>query len=584
MMNQRTPHIVNFAIALCLLLGSSCSFAPPETAGTARTTDQSGEVLFAAAAAAYDSTHYANALRQAKLLIADRPAFPRMEEVYLIAARSSHSLGRCDEAVAFSELISGRFPLSQHVAEANVIAAECLFELGRYFESIERATRVLIASPIPGHAKRAALIQDAAKSRLSPGEIERLLAQHPSAPVGEELALDVARREFASGDYENAYAILADLLYRFPEHPRAPEMRRLLKIASERRTAAAPSQCMVDPYTIGLLLPVTGNFSLYGRYFEQGVTLAVDSYNERAAHPVTLVQADSKASPVESAKAARKLILEDGVLAIVGGVLAMPTVTAAVEANAWGVPLLSPVVTDDELSDVGRWIFQTTISGEIEVTAIAKCAIETLLFTRFAVLAPAVGEKHQLALFFEREVTSLGGSVVSMQFFEPRSTDFKEQLEAIVMSSPEALFIPASSDELINILPQIRFYDVQARLLGLSDWNTDKLIRLSNLEIEGALFPLETYHGKNAVAYERFLALHREKIGEEINPFTIAGYFGMLTVLKAVEQGMADREEVRAFLSEELYGDAEKRRGEAAALTILTVHNGTVMEFTPASR
>ena len=584
MNNQCLTYSLPLVIVLSLFLGASCSFAPPETARVEQKSTQSSETLFSQVSAAYDSSHYASVVRHAKLLIADDPSFTRMDEVYLMAARSSQALDRADEAVTFSGLIAERFPASQHMIESKVIGAECLSDLGLYSESIDLATQVLLSSPDPELAQRAAVIQEAAKTHLSPGEIEILLAKYPAAPVTEELAVDAARREFARGNYENAYTLLADLLYRFPQHPRAPEMRRLLKATSDRRTAGVPAQGLVDPYKVGLILPVTGKFSMYGRYFEQGVILAAESYNERADHPVTIVQADSKARPVESAKSVRRLIHEDGVLAIVGGVLAVPTVTAAVEANAWGVPLLSPVVTDDELSEVGQWIFQTTVSGEIEVTAITKCAVEKLLLRRFAILAPAGGEKKRLAEFFRQEVTSLGGSVVSMQFFEPQSTDFKEQIESIVASSPEALFIPASSDELINILPQIRFYDLHARLLGLSDWNTDKLIRLSSNSIEGALFPLETYHGKDAAAYEQFLSLHREKVGEDVNPLTIAGYFGMRTVLKAIERGMADREEVREFLSEELYGDAERRRGEAAALTILTVHNGTVTEFTSSSR
>jgi branched-chain amino acid transport system substrate-binding protein len=578
------PGFRAMASLLVILPALSCSLWPSETERSHPQPSKSNETQFLRIIAAYDSMHYASAVQEAKLLIEDAPSHPKLDHAFIIAARSSQALDRFEAAALFARRIQERYPVSAFVTEAQLIGAECHLQGGRYYDSIELATTVLLASDSTAFRQRAGAIQDAARAHLSPGELEALLEKHPSAPIAEELALDVARREFASGNYERTYALLADLLYRFPQHHRASEMRRLLKAASARRTAHASQQEPVDPYKIGLFYPITGKFSLYGRYFEQGVTLAVEDYNQNASHPVTLVSADTKASPVAAARAVRKLIHEDGVLAVVGGVLALPTVTAAVEANAWGVPLLSPVVTDDELSEVGQWIFQTTVSGEIEVTAMANCAIDQLLARRFAILSPNAGEERHLAEFFRQEITTLGGTVVAMQFFEPRSTDFKEQLEAIIESAPEALFIPADSEELINILPQIRFYDLHARLLGLSNWNADKLIRLSHLEIEGALFPLETYHGKDAAAYEGFLVQHRAKIGEEVSPFTVAGYFGARLILKAIAEGMSDREEVREFLSGLLYGNADRRRGEAAMLTILTVHDGTVTEFSPAVR
>lgn len=579
---QSVARPVLAVIILTMLPALSCTVAPPETSKRGSAPGGSSEALFARIGAAYDSTNYAGTVVNAKALIAEDPSYAKLDQVYLMAARSAQSLARYDEAAAFARFIPERFPASPHVAEARLIQAECLLRLGRYLESAEFATQVLLDKPGEEIAGRATAVQEEAAAHLSPGEAEALITKYPAAPVGKDLALDVAMRAFASGEYDRAYSVLAELLYRFPQHPRAPEIRRLLKITSERRTAPAPPNTPVNPFTLGVIYPVTSKFSLYGRYFEQGVTLAVDQYNAAAVKPVTLVQADSKASPVESARAARKLILEDGVLAVVGGVLAVPTVTAAVEANAWGAPLLSPVVTGEELADVGDWIFQTTVPPEIEVTAIAKCAIDKLLVKRFAVLAPAVGDGNRLAGFFEREITTLGGTIVSKQFFEPRSTDFKEQLDEIAGSAPEALFIPASPEELINILPQVKFYDLQVRLLGLSEWNTDKLIRLASNEIEGALFPLKTYHGRDIAAYEQFLALHNEKIGGEVDPLTIAGYFGTRLILDAIGQGMADREGVREYLATELYSDARKKQAEAAALTILTVHNGTVTEFTPA--
>jgi branched-chain amino acid transport system substrate-binding protein len=580
MMARPASCILVFSLAV---LASSCSFAPFRTARGGGGGDEAGEAQLSRIVAAFDSTHYASAVHQSRELIRTVPAFQRMDEVYYRAARSSLSLARFGDAIKFSSLLLERYPVSAHDSEAMLICAEGYLGLRQFSEATEWATKVTLAPGESDAKKRAGEIQKAASAKLSPGELETLLKKYPSAPIADDLALDVAKNEYARGDYESAYELLADMLYRFPEHPRAPEIRRLLSVASEKRSSPAEPRGLVYPFRIGTVLPMTGKFSMYGKYFEAGLALAVDGYNETAPDSVTLVRADSRGDPVEAVKAARRLIHEEGVIAIVGSVLATPTLAAAVEANARGVPFLSAVNIEDELTDIGPWVFQTAVSGDIEVTAMARCAMDKLLLRRYAVLAPAVGGYKHLAEFFAQEISSLGGTIVSLQYFEPNATDFKDQLEAIGESLPEALFIPASPEELINILPQVRYYDVHARLLGLSEWNSEKLIRLSYDDIEGALFPLATYHGENAATYQQFLARHRETIGGEVNPLTVEGYFGTRAVLEAIQSGMSDREEVRDFLAGKLYGDAERRAGEAAALSILTVHNGEVVEFAPAS-
>ena len=214
-----------------------------------------------------------------------------------------------------------------------------------------------------------------------------------------------------------------------------------------------------------------------------------------------MVTADSKSRPVEAAKAVRRLIQEDGAVAIVGSVFSFPTIAASIESNAWQTPFLSPVVSSRGVDEVGPWVYVTKVPLTVEVSAIAGVARDNLKIERFAVLTPVRGVGRELGEFFADEVKRLGGDVVALEYYDGGATDFRDQLERIRETAPDAIFSPGSVEELLLMLPQIKFYDLQVQLFGLSNWNSEKLLRLSRDELEGALFPRESYHGTDKAVY-----------------------------------------------------------------------------------
>jgi hypothetical protein len=131
------------------------------------------------------------------------------------------------------------------------------------------------------------------------------------------------------------------------------------------------------------------------------------------------------------------------------------------------------------------------------------------------------------------------------------------------------------------MLPQIKFYDLQVQLFGLSNWNSEKLLRLSRDELEGALFPREAYHGTDKAVYESLKTKLEESGVTEVSPVTVSGYFGTRLILEALGDGASSREDVQTFLDARLRGTANDRLREANALSILVVRRGRVREFRP---
>src|SRR5262245_46657878 len=104
------------------------------------------------------------------------------------------------------------------------------------------------------------------------------------------------------------------------------------------------------PARLGVLVPLSGRYASYGRAYLDGAQHAADEWNARGTRHVDVVAADAKTEPLAALAATRRLVDDEHVDAILGSVLTLPTVVAAMEANCHGVPLVSNVATEDDLA------------------------------------------------------------------------------------------------------------------------------------------------------------------------------------------------------------------------------------------
>ncbi|MGD8869776.1 MAG: ABC transporter substrate-binding protein, partial [Gemmatimonadales bacterium] len=305
---------------VCLLLVIPLLASCAAVVGRGGDDANRAEVLFERLQAEQAAGRLNEAASQAQLIMQNHPSFPRMDEVVFRAGEIARDRGRHAEAARFFETVASDYPASEYRAPSLLAAARAHAAIDMP-EDAARALLRLLQEPVEPALRDEATeeLRVLVRTRLSAPQLETLVKAFPGSVLSREVALQVARKEYARGNYESAYELLTEYLYRYPEERDAAEARRLLRAASERRGAPRAGEATpVDPNTVGVVLPVTGPGSLYGRHFEQGVSAAVDVHNASSSRRVTLVQADSRGTPVGAVKAVRRLILEDGAVGLVG--------------------------------------------------------------------------------------------------------------------------------------------------------------------------------------------------------------------------------------------------------------------------
>jgi ABC-type branched-subunit amino acid transport system substrate-binding protein len=304
---------------------------------------------------------------------------------------------------------------------------------------------------------------------------------------------------------------------------------------------------------------------------------------------------DSGSDPERAAAAVRDLAADPEVVAIVGPVVSATCEAAAREAEAAGIPLLA-LTTREEVTSQRRWIFRMRTRPSEEVQALAERAIAKGA-RRFAILYPSDPYGVGLRGLFWDAVESRGGKIVAVSSFDPKATDFAEPIRHLVGytlldaeekallatrdemlerarrlpndaarelrararaltkkdGSPippivdfDALFIPASHEDVVLIAPQLAYHEVTGtRLLGAEGWYDDQLVRLGGEQLEGSLFAAHFYPDTKVPYVHAFRERFEARFGGVPEAFAAQGYDAASLVLLQLARGRGERDEVR---------------------------------------
>jgi branched-chain amino acid transport system substrate-binding protein len=333
-------------------------------------------------------------------------------------------------------------------------------------------------------------------------------------------------------------------------------------------------------YRIGVLCPLEGRFAPLGESFIRGAAVALKEARLKGVKDIELVVGDTRGNPLEARSVAERLIHEERVDALLGEVLSSSTIAAAQVAELSKTVLLSPVATEEGISDIGDWVFQTSLGSEVEIAALARMACEELGLRRIAFLSSDDLRSRRIVLLFADEVERLGGDLCVAEFYPEGSTDFAEAIERVRSAAPDALFIASDTEDLILILPQLSFHEFGVQLLGSSSWNSKRLIRMVGKDLEGAVFPADVDTRAGEQLFTAACALVNEPLGE-INQVVVGGYRGTKLLLEAIGRSQSGGEPLREELSRRL----EMRRHpfldliSGDGILFYTVRNERAVEF-----
>jgi branched-chain amino acid transport system substrate-binding protein len=196
-------------------------------------------------------------------------------------------------------------------------------------------------------------------------------------------------------------------------------------------SAASEQDSSDKPLKIGVLLPYTGPFGLYGKPMEAALRarLALDD-NEVDGRKVELVFEDEATDPATAVSKANKLVDQDQVSVIVCCATGAATLAVGPILAERKIPQLGPIPNPDGLSEFKTAAVAAPTAGH-DAGKLGTYAATTLGYQTAVIVASDFAYGHEVAENFKSEFEAAGGKVVTDVYAPLGTTDFASYLSQL---------------------------------------------------------------------------------------------------------------------------------------------------------
>ena len=267
-------------------------------------------------------------------------------------------------------------------------------------------------------------------------------------------------------------------------------------------------------------------------------------------HPIKVLEYDNKSSAL-GAKLAAEEAVKAGVIAVIGATRSSHSLGMAPVLEAAGIPMISPISTNPQLTRVGEYIFRVCFIDDFQGEVMAAFAVRDL-GAKTAVVLTNASEKFSLglsALFIEK-FGKLGGTMLWEGDYLGDSVDFSAQVNKLQQLAPDVCFVPGYDNDVGYLLKQSRERGLKTVFLS-GDGLTQDLYNYAGAAASG-VYVVDHWHEQSETRQsERFKALYTEAVTSAIDSAAPLTYDAVMLLADAVgrAKSLAPRE-IRKALAE----------------------------------
>lgn len=302
---------------------------------------------------------------------------------------------------------------------------------------------------------------------------------------------------------------------------------------------------------IGAILPLTGDYALYGEKMKNSIDLGVElRESESNINNIELIYEDDQGDPKTSVSSFNKLTSDESIQVIIGGIaspLALPIAPLSKEKE---VVLFSPAASAPSLSNSSPFFFRNWPPDNYEGEVMAELAYDDLDLRNISILY--VNNDWGIGLFevFSDRFEELGGKILYSESFEEGTTDVRTQLLKIKNSESDAIYCPGYLKELIVITKQIKEMGIDISILSSSGFYDPEIITMGGKSVEGTIFPIPIYDPEKTQKehVKEFVNIYEDKYGEKPDIWAAQAFDAINIILDAFENGNYSSDKIREYI------------------------------------
>ncbi len=319
---------------------------------------------------------------------------------------------------------------------------------------------------------------------------------------------------------------------------------------------AAPAWAQ-EPIKIGGLLETSGFVASLGNPGLEGARLAVEHVNAAGGvggRPIELINVNTESDETKSVTAAKRLIEQDRVVAIVGAMSSGSSFSIVDTVQRARVPVVANGAARGIVLPVEqkKWMFLAPLTDVIVLGKMLehmkKTGIKKIALLNSDVAFGTSGREQ-----LERLAPAAGIQLVMQQTFGNADQDMTPQLTKIRSSDAEAAVIWATGPGLAISAKNHRQLGIKTPLYLAHSANDFNFLRLAGDAATGILVPSSKIYVAASLpasdpqkpVIERFVSSYEGKYGKKPATFAGNGYDAVMILAAALRTAGPDRDKIR---------------------------------------
>jgi len=346
--------------------------------------------------------------------------------------------------------------------------------------------------------------------------------------------------------------------------------------------AATTEAPKAEVIKLGVIGPLTGDYSQYGVAVEEGAKLAAEEINAAGGingAMIEIIAYDSKGDKTEGVNAYNRLRDQDGIVGLIGGTFSGVTLAIKEIAVEDGMPVLTPTATNLEVTLNAPNVFRACYTDPQQGSTAAIFSAEELGAMKAAVLYNIEDPYSEgLAVAF-RDQFATTGTVTNYEGYTKNDADFKSVLTKIQAQDPDVLFLPDYIAKVGIILAQVQEMGMDVVCIGGDGWDG---IEIDYADVAEGHYLVNHYAKTDpAEIVQNFITAYETKWSKSPNALAALGYDSTKIMADAILRAgsteaaaivealaAADMDGVAGHVTFDENGDPNK------SITIIQVING----------
>jgi ABC-type branched-subunit amino acid transport system substrate-binding protein/outer membrane protein assembly factor BamD (BamD/ComL family) len=443
-------------LLLSTLACLDCATSQPVARAPVADVVDDGPATVADARRLLDAHQSGTAQKRLEQLLLNNPTSQSADEARTLLAMAQLQQGDTRSAVPALKSLVDKMPPRERADALLKLAAE-LWKNGQPAESARFNARALDA--LSADDARRTTTEDALIGAVDAApfaDVRGLLESEckPGTLLDEVVQFKLARVSVHLRDNTAALKYATAVLARYPAGRFAHDASDLKDKLSLRLN--------VDDKTVGVLLPLSGEYKSYGKRalaaikLGFGVQAATDDdkpadggldpttgeplpVKKKAAEDgvftgaggIKLVVKDSAGDPAKASAAITELAQKHHVIAILGDILLDTAVPAALAAEENAVPLIS-LSRKEGVATAGPWSFRIALTAKKQAKALVDYATGSLGLKRFGIMYPKHAYGTELMNAFWDELDKQHVEVTAIESYAHDQTTFTNEAKALV--------------------------------------------------------------------------------------------------------------------------------------------------------